>query len=1833
MIKNLITYFLLLIISCSYVVSQDSKAPKEDPKPAKIENWGTEEDGQKLLESIKKKFEPFIHRYPGSKGNELMSQFIESEFSRIAGKENVGVIEFRQPVFLPGVFFLESSKGEKIQLYSLEPNYVDLSNFEKGDFSGNLLYAGEGLLKEINGKDLTNSIVLMSFNSGDRWQEMVPFGAQAIIFLENEKTSSAETDAKISDAPLTMPRFLVKLEDQEKLKSILGDDLSDIAPVKIVVEQNNRWGNKGDNKNHWAYIKGKNDKRVLIIGTHYDTNGIVPDLSVNASDDVNLALQLEIMENFAKEQPSISVLFVAMNGYYRGMHGPTEFFWYSSVKDEYINQEIDFYQKRKNLYQAISEYYGSYSQDKLDEMRNATTTINNRNLTWKKSLIDLLRGEQNKASENIMNLTYSMKKSIDEKDDALKKIEELKGLDPNELKQISIIKNGQTEKISGEDLQSLQSDIFSKDYVLNKLIEELKSLDEKTLLLTRNFAKEDNEKKVNNIHQEFEDKYKLFESSLSERNALAKKLIELATAGGKQNEIDALQNLIIKLQEKYFNSTIELYHNKKNKNDSITLQKLFNSSFAEQLFIKAKEGENRKLIDSSYEEKIKKYFELISAKALGYSKAAQFELDLINKNSSIRKWMYEKSEGSVGPRGVLFLDLNLTFNSDQFGLLTDLSIGMNGADPITYSRSAPGEFKAAGKFIGNAVNLAKNLIKSNSSDGTIKKNCLVDTTTTNKFNQFVLRNSVTCNGEAKTCGIPALTIITTEDRSNLNNTTKNNYETINLQCLINQWRYLLGYIPLLTNESDFILNSLKPYDNSYSSYVFNFVQQDNLAISVPETPVEDVLFVFGNQPTSPIAGLGARTYHGSGYFDRKIYMANSMGTVSVRNIRKLGVYGFEAFKFDKDFISINNVMDMRKGSKTFKIDLLNVTDDFKDYTVAVFPCEKIDLYGIFDYEKMTRYNSVKILDGLQNSMPDNICVSGMPIQGGHSWVRAPRVNGGFTVFKKIDATIKLILENKILINSKEKPSENSTESEIKKLAIGVGYNRESLHRRSIAWESFKDAKKLNHFRNDILSSKGVKESLVIELNKNSESYLEKSKIALDKKDYTSFFRNMYSGFGMTYASYPKVLQVMNDMIKAVVFYLALVIPFSFFIQRLCFPVTSIERQLGFNALVFIATFMAFRYVHPAFELTDAPIIVLIAFIQIVLAIFVFNVLYNKFDARIKIIQGRTNSGDSASSNILSQALIIGVNNMRKRKIRTVLTCVTIILVTFTMLSFTSISSTVDPTMRRTEIKPPYSGIFYAKNSWSPLYPDNFVQAFPNHTSSVRRAWFNRKSAPFNIQYPNSGNTYPLLTFLGLEKNEEGFLGKLPISGRFFSSDDAQEVILSNSMAEVLKIDPNNFVEQEVLIMGEKFKLIGFFDQNRIEELKDIRGTSILPQSPVGKAPSASDQLELDESESDGNNNYRSMNAKMMGIMPYRTTLKMGGYCVSISLKYDSIDKMWEDTRNFTTFSRENIYLSTQENLYTDKEAPPIRPGVFFIGNGFSTSIGGLADLIIPLIISATIIMNTMLGTVYERKKEIEIYTAVGLNPNQIGLFFIAEALVYGIIGSVAGYLIGQGVSKIMYKYQLLMGINLNFSSLLVVYVMVCTILIVIVSTIYPAFTAVKAAQPSGESNQDSKLKIENDTIEILYPFSFTETKRYAINGFIREYILKFADASTGSFMSRPISVGEVEHYDAKTNFTTVGALVQRFDIALTPYDLGVTEEVELVTFYHPKVNAYMVKMVIHRVSGTDSNWLRTNQPFSDEIRKLMLRWRVEPLAVQDKCQIAGEALFNVDKKLVSVGEG
>ena len=55
----------------------------------------------------------------------------------------------------------------------------------------------------------------------------------------------------------------------------------------------------------------------------------------------------------------------------------------------------------------------------------------------------------------------------------------------------------------------------------------------------------------------------------------------------------------------------------------------------------------------------------------------------------------------------------------------------------------------------------------------------------------------------------------------------------------------------------------------------------------------------------------------------------------------------------------------------------------------------------------------------------------------------------------------------------------------------------------------------------------------------------------------------------------------------------------------------------------------------------------------------------------------------------------------------------------------------------------------------------------------------------------------------------------------------------------------------------------------------------------------------------------------------------------------------------------------------------------------------------------------MMNSVYERRKEIRTLSMVGLNPTHIGLIFVAEAIILGMVGGSLGYLAGLGFYRVM----------------------------------------------------------------------------------------------------------------------------------------------------------------------------------------------------------------------------
>jgi ABC-type antimicrobial peptide transport system permease subunit len=259
-------------------------------------------------------------------------------------------------------------------------------------------------------------------------------------------------------------------------------------------------------------------------------------------------------------------------------------------------------------------------------------------------------------------------------------------------------------------------------------------------------------------------------------------------------------------------------------------------------------------------------------------------------------------------------------------------------------------------------------------------------------------------------------------------------------------------------------------------------------------------------------------------------------------------------------------------------------------------------------------------------------------------------------------------------------------------------------------------------------------------------------------------------------------------------------------------------------------------------------------------------------------------------------------------------------------------------------------------------------------------------------------------------------------------------------------------------------------------------------------------------------------------------------------------------------------------------------------------VSGAGQVAVPLAIAGLIIFNTMMGSIAERRREIHVYTSLGLAPVHVGALFVAEAMTYGLIGTVFGYVIGQGVGTAMSKFGLLGSVTLNYSGTSAMVTMGLILLITLLSALVPARLASKIAAPSIERSWKVPLP-KGDEIMAILPFTINKTAADGALAYLADFFDAHREGSIGKF-----SAGKVDAFvfsDEKGNQSRGLKTI----IWLTPFDLGVRQHLMLLIHPGSFPDVYEVQVVLGRLSGDDGNWYRMNRSFLTELRKQFLQWR------------------------------
>ncbi len=927
----------------------------------------------------------------------------------------------------------------------------------------------------------------------------------------------------------------------------------------------------------------------------------------------------------------------------------------------------------------------------------------------------------------------------------------------------------------------------------------------------------------------------------------------------------------------------------------------------------------------------------------------------------------------------------------------------------------------------------------------------------------------------------------------------------------------------------------------------------------------------------------------------------------------------------------------------------------KTCRIPVFRCESMSVIDLVDQRFLKQLTKFSLVDARSESTPQTFGAArpelGEPV---------------FTIYGKPAARFKIIVSagelgvRMALLNIDPEAAEaQGPDAASAMKGIGFSVSEENIIRSS-SYRAAQDMYYLDEWRirtlvKHSIDNKRLYNPKYAEADEKGEStagivpglhnitkvYLDQAAKALEEQQYDQFVELSRSAWASESRAYPDVRGTQDDTVVGVIFYLFLVLPFCYFLERLIFGFVKIEHQIiGFFGF-FVLVFMVLWVVHPAFELTRAPAMVLLAFIILALSMIVIGIIYSKFSTELKALREtrRVAGQSSADVNRLSASAVavsLGISNMRRRKIRTALTTITIVILTFTALSFTSVVTSIRKPRVELDVVPSYSGILMKDPAWGkmdePVY--RILRNRYERMGSVvaPRAWYisedpNKQTKIRVVRSTDVSRSFTAVAAVGMGPSETRVFDSLEDTlhegGSWFASDTGLEVILADEVLAKLGLSPDEALGVEVDLLGARFKIIGVVKTDKFDSLLDINNEGITPidykaneqpSVPGGGQAQAGQAKQLALADAQLGKTYAHLSVSQVAIVPYRTAITLGGTLRSVTIRF--AEDQDEDTRKIAIadlLSRMevNFYASTGEKS-------------FLYASVGATSLSGLKNLIIPILIASLIIFNTMVGSVYERNREIHIFSSLGLAPGHIGSLFLTESVVYATLGAMSGYLFGQVTASIITHFDLLQGLTLNYSSLSTVSTTMIVMLAVIGSTIYPSIQAARIAVPSADRRWGVP-EPNGDEILIEMPFTFPYEHLLGINQFMHEFFSAHAEATVGKFYAREISFDVVE--------TPQGdASCLYFMAWLTPYDLGVSQEVQIYTVPTAE-GSYVIELALYRGSGYVSSWTRANFPFLNTIRKQFLMWRTLTNEQRDGLQADGKGLLSQARREPRIPEG
>jgi len=514
---------------------------------------------------------------------------------------------------------------------------------------------------------------------------------------------------------------------------------------------------------------------------------------------------------------------------------------------------------------------------------------------------------------------------------------------------------------------------------------------------------------------------------------------------------------------------------------------------------------------------------------------------------------------------------------------------------------------------------------------------------------------------------------------------------------------------------------------------------------------------------------------------------------------------------------------------------------------------------------------------------------------------------------------------------------------------------------------------------------------------SSEMALSEAKTLLSKGEYVDSF----SSLKRSYINLVQNQGHLEYMLSDAVYSVDIIIVFlSLASTTVAFLLTNKNSYKVISSVILYALSLAILYyTYPGSTVIPFEQFITTSFASLSFAIFL-AIIFPRY------LKGRERDGIVPLRNILVPLFSMAKRSIQRRRLRFILTSMSITLLIVSFVSLTSISESYGVIQNRLADNQINSeGILLRASG----YGD--IDTVSLNVKELSSNWLDGQIETLisSIKIENS----PRTTSIGVINGEKiwGFLGidaeredKISdISGALFDGvlPSYGQVAISRELSELLDVGLND----EIMYHGFSLTVKGILYDDYLKDMKEFDGSWFLPGKLFDLFPE--ERYVIYEREPCLPRETLFFNTE--------TAMEIQKYDISrISIVVNNgVDQNKFGER--LALERDYwVYSSTDEGLFS------FRLGKYLEGKGL--------QLLIPWVVVILNVVVTMLNSMYERKKEIQILSSLGINPSQIATIFIAEASIIGLTAGGIGYLAGISLYKVLAFFGISLGVQQKVSA-------------------------------------------------------------------------------------------------------------------------------------------------------------------------------------------------------------